>query len=266
MQSYDTRHQPSKLCIKRRRGRLGIALATCFAAIALSPLANADPMKFEDIKVGSVISEQIELPQRFGSDWFPLPSGNWVVRAIDADRSPGGIKTGSYYLTLTNQDPLAKMPMISIGPSLKTAGWNFHGCDTVDPATRIYWVSGTDMPTFANEGKCAFVRNYEGVSKEGIDLRIKGSSDSVRWTSFWMAASEQPSLLIGKKIQAIALRAAPWSGHFFSIMMYVEAAKKDVAPNNVIAPKFLDWIRLNADLLTQAAAGKKVTLVDFPAF
>ena len=49
-------------------------------------------------------------------------------------------------------------------------------------------------------------------------------------------------------------------------MMYVEAAKKDVAPDNVIAPKFLDWIRLNADLLTQAAAGKKVTLVDFPAF
>jgi len=260
-----SRNQPRPL-VPRPLGRIIVLSIIYFSSLFCSSSVAAEPMKFEDIKVGSVISEQIELPQRFSSDWFPLPPGSWVVQAIDADRSPGGIKTGSYYLALTNQDPLAKIPMISIGPSVKTAGWNFHGCITVDASRSIYYASGADMPTFANEGKCASVRNYREVLKSAIDYNIKANSESVRWTSFWLAASLQPSLLTGKKIQAIAFRAAPWGGHGFDIVMFVEAAKDDVAPNNAIDPRFLDWIHRNADLLTQAATGEKVSLTAFPAF
>jgi len=263
----ESNHYQSRTGSRQPHGRINALSMICVSALLWSSLVAAEPMKFEDIKIGSVISEQIELPQRFGSsDWFPLPPGNWVVQAIDPDRSPGGIRTGSYYLALTNQDPLAKMPMISIGPSLKTAGWNFRGCGAVNASKSIYYVSGADMPTFANEGKCASVRNYDGLLKADIDYKIKANSASVRWTSIWMTASLQPSLLTGKKIQSIGLEAAPWGGHAFDIAMLVEAAKDDVAPNNVLAAKFLDWIHLNADLLTQAAAGKKVALTAFPAF
>jgi len=212
----DSNHYQSRTGSRQPHGRINALSMICVSALLWSSLVAAEPMKFEDIKIGSVISEQIELPQRFGSsDWFPLPPGNWVVQAIDPDRSPGGIRTGSYYLALTNQAPLAKMPMINIGPSLKTAGWNFRGCTTVNASRTIYYASGTDMPTFPNEGKCAFVINHGEFLKSTIDFYIKASSESVRWTSFWVAASLQPLLLKGKKIQSIALRAAPWGGHGF---------------------------------------------------
>jgi len=248
------------------RGRLSVALAALLFALLFSPLAKADAMKFADIKLGSVISEQIELPQLFGTHYFPLPPGDWGVQAIDADKSPGGIRTDSYYLTLTNQDPTAKMPVISVGPSLKTSGWNFRGCGPVDPAHGWYYVSGADMPTFPNEGKCANLQNVGKVTESRIDSKIKAVANSLRWTSVWKTVAAQPKLLDGKDIQKVNFNTAPWGGHWFDMAVYVELKKSDVAPENVVEPAVLNWIHLTADLLTQAAEGKKVTLTAFPAF
>jgi len=231
--------------------------------LATSP-AFADPMKIDDLKVGSVVSEQIELPQTFSSDYMPLPPGNWVVQAIDPVTTPSGVRTGSTFLTLSNQDGSAKVPLISVGLSKKTGLWEPTPCQGPDSTKRIYYSSIGDMPTSPNEGKCATITDFGRMTRQRTNLMVNASVSMSRYKTLWTTAATQSGLIQDKFTQALHVNTGPWGNHDFSLYMLVDAKKEDIASNDVVDPQLLDWIHLNADLLTQAAKGKKVSLTALP--
>ena len=248
------------------RGRLSVALAALLFALLFSPLAKAEPMKIDDITVGSVISEQIELPQFFGSDWFPLPPGNWVVEAVDLATNPGGVRTGFMRLTLSNQDVGAKVPLLVIGLSKKPGHWDPPPCQGLDPSKRIYFSGVGNMPTSPNESKCAYIADWGQITESRANTVLKANTPIPLTLSLWNVVIQRPELVQRKFIQRLTFGAQPWGAHANWIEMLLESKKEDIAPNGVVLPQLLDWIHLNADLLTQAAAGKKVALTAFPAF